>query len=93
MNNTIAYNGLDIEVGENVVEATVDNLKIYIIKQVNDDVIQYVIKLAEQNYDSSIEYDDYILDEYETEMLETRESCYNLLVEYFNDYSCSYGIM
>lgn len=91
MNNEIKYNGLEIEVGEKVVEAIVDNLIVYIVKESIDDSIQYVIKLQEQNYDSNIEYDDYILDEYETQMLSDKYNCYEFLIEYFNDYSCSYG--
>ena len=87
--NTIKYYGTDIENNEIVVEAIVDNLRVYISKQGSE----YVASLAEVNYDSVIEYDNYTLDEFEVEMLEERESCYDFLVEFFNQYCCSYGIM
>lgn len=87
--NTIKYYGTDVENNEVVVEAIVDNLRVYISKQGSE----YVASLAEVNYDSVIEYDNYTLDEFEAEMLEERESCYDFLVEFFNQYCCSYGIM
>lgn len=87
--NTIKFNGIEIENNEKVVEAVVGNLTAYIIKQDEE----YVACLAETNYDSTIEYDRYVLDQYETEMLAERESCYDFLVEFFEQYSCSYGII
>ena len=63
--NSIKYNGIEVENNEMVVEAFVDNLKVYIIKQDES----FVACLAEINYDSIIEYDRYVLDEYELEML------------------------
>lgn len=87
--NTIKYYGTDVENNEVVVEAIVDNLRVYISKRGSE----YVASLAEVNYDSVIEYDNYTLDEFEAEMLEERESCYDFLVEFFNQYCCSYGIM
>lgn len=87
--NSIKYNGIEIENNETVVVALVDNLKAYIIKQDES----FIACLAETNYDSTIEYDRYVLDEYEVEMLSDRESCYDFLVEFFNQYCCSYGIM
>ena len=89
MENMIRYYGIEIENGESVIEATVDNIVINIRKQDND----FVVTLAENNYDSTIEYDEYTLDEYEVELLEERESCYDFLVEFFNQYCCSYGVM
>lgn len=89
MENMIRYYGTEIENGESVIEAFVDNIIINIRKQDND----FVVTLAENNYDSTIEYDEYTLDEYEAELLEERESCYEFLVEFFEQYSCSYGIM
>lgn len=89
MENMIRYYGTEIENGESVIEATVDNIVINIRKQDND----FVVTLAENNYDSTIEYDEYTLDEYEVELLEERESCYDFLVEFFNQYCCSYGVM
>lgn len=88
--NTIKYNGTEIENNEKVVEAVIDNLIVNIIKQ---DSNTYIANLAENNYDSIIEYDSYILDEYEIEMMHDRESCYEFLVEFFNQYCCSYGVM
>lgn len=87
--NTIKYYGTDVENNEIVVEAIIDNLRVYISKQGSE----YVANLAEINYNSTIEYDSYILDMYESEMLEERESCYDFLVEFFNQYCCSYGVI
>lgn len=93
MNNNIIYNGMDIEIDERVVEATVDNLNIYISKQSENGCIYYAFGMKETNYDSTIEYDEYVLDDYEVETLYKKEDCYSLFVDLFYNYSCgSYSV-
>lgn len=90
MNNTIKYHGTEIESNEIVIEAIVDNISLSIIKHDNN---IFIASLKEINYDSVIEYESYILDEYEVELLSNRESCYDFVVDFFNEYCCSYAML
>lgn len=93
MKNNIIYNGMDIEIEENVIEANIDNLNVYIRKQSENGCISYIFGMKETNYDSTIEYDDYILDDCDIECLNIREDCHALFVDLYYNYSCgSYAI-